>query len=278
MVEGEKTRFWIPGDLAYGDKPTAGAPAGTLVFDVELLAIESREATNRQEAARTTASATAPAATGWLRAAVLGANDGIVSTASLVRRRRGRGGDARSDPGRRRCRAGAGAMSMAAGEYVSVQLPGRHRAGRSRRASARSSHATRVEHARACRPSTWPRSRAALARQVADQLMAHDALGAHARDELGISEMLSARPIQAALASAATFAVGAALPLLSPARRPPAGIRRWAALLAPCEPWRPGGPRRWRAARRGAIRVTFWGALAMGVTDLVGRLFGAHAI
>jgi VIT1/CCC1 family predicted Fe2+/Mn2+ transporter len=217
---------------------------------------------------------------GWLRAAVLGANDGIVSIASLM-------------VGVAAARAEyaellvvgtaglvAGAMSMAAGEYVSVSSQAdteqadlrRERAELRARPEFETQELAAIYVTRGLTPT--------LATEVARQLMAHDALGAHARDELGISQQVSARPVQAALTSAATFALGAALPLLT-------------ALLAPEQHRVPtlaatsllfltalGG----RAARAGgapllkaSARVAFWGALAMGLTASVGRLFGADA-
>jgi len=215
---------------------------------------------------------------GWLRAAVLGANDGIVSTASLVV------GVASASAARGEVlvagMAGlvAGAMSMAAGEYVSVSSQADTEKAdleRERRELEEDEDVERAELAgiyieRGLEPE--------LAWQVADQLMAHDALGAHARDELGLSEIHAARPIQAASASAATFAVGAALPLAltwlgSPAVTVPlvaGGSIAFLALLGGLAA-RAGGAR----IVVGAGRVTLWGALAMAATALVGRLFGA---
>lgn len=215
---------------------------------------------------------------GWLRAAVLGANDGIVSTASLVVGVAAAG----STPGNILLVgvAGlvAGAMSMAAGEYVSV-----HSQADTEKADLLREHAeieadpvaeqrelTAIYVHRGLEPD--------LAHQVAEQLMAHDALGAHARDELGISEMFSARPTQAALASAASFAVGAALPLAVTALVPMQYLIPWAsatslaflALLGAVAA-RIGGAN----IAIGIWRVTFWGALAMATTAGVGKLFGA---
>jgi VIT1/CCC1 family predicted Fe2+/Mn2+ transporter len=217
---------------------------------------------------------------GWLRAAVLGANDGIVSTASLIL-----GVAAANATHGGIMVAGiaglvAGAMSMAAGEYVSVcsqadsekaalDLERREletdRTGEHRELTA-------IYISRGLDP--------ALARQVAEQLMAHDALGAHARDELGITETLSARPVQAALASAASFAVGAAMPLLAAALMPGPGLIPlvsgtslvFLAVLGGLAA-RVGGA----SAMLGAVRVTFWGALAMALTAAVGILFGTVA-
>jgi VIT1/CCC1 family predicted Fe2+/Mn2+ transporter len=215
---------------------------------------------------------------GWLRAAVLGADDGILSTASLVL------GIAAAHGTRSNLLiagiAGlvAGAMSMAAGEYVSVRSQADaeeadlslERTELRTDAKAEQRELAAIYVGRGLEP--------ALAEQVASQLMAHDALGAHARDELGISDTLRARPIQAALASAASFAVGAAMPLVVTAIAPRpsvivfvsatslvclAGLGASAALS--------GGAN----VATGTIRVAFWGALAMAVTAGVGALFGA---
>lgn len=215
---------------------------------------------------------------GWLRAAVLGANDGIVSTASLVL------GVAAAGATRQNVLiagiAGlvAGAMSMAAGEYVSVSSQADTEEAdlsRERRELATQDKSERAELAsiyvgRGLEP--------ALAKQVADQLMAHDALGAHARDELGILEVQRARPVQAALASAGTFSVGAAMPLLSvlatPPGKVPAVVIATSLVFLASLGWlaaRAGGAK----ATVGALRVTFWGALAMAITYGVGALFGA---
>ena len=214
---------------------------------------------------------------GWLRAAVLGANDGVVSTASLVV------GVAASGAARGEVLVAgvaglvAGALSMAAGEYVSVSSQAdteqadlvRERGELAADATAEEGELTGIYRARGLD--------ATLARQVAQQLMAHDALAAHARDELGITAELAARPLQAAAASAATFAVGAALPivvvLLAPsawsvAAVSTASLMSLAALGALAAGV--GGASPWV----GAARVTFWGALAMAATALIGRLFG----
>jgi vacuolar iron transporter family protein len=214
---------------------------------------------------------------GWLRAAVLGANDGILSTASLVL-----GVAAAHATHSNVAIAGvaglvAGAMSMAAGEYVSVhsQADTEKADLKLERAELRTDNAgERKELADIYVARGLDR---ALATQVAKQLMAHDALGAHARDELGISSALCARPIQAALASAGSFVVGAALPLAIVAIAPEAGLIPFVsgtsllflALLGGLAA-RAGGA----GVTRGAIRVTFWGALAMAVTAGVGALFG----
>jgi vacuolar iron transporter family protein len=217
---------------------------------------------------------------GWLRAAVLGANDGIVSTASLVL-----GVAAAHATHSDVMVAGiaglvAGAMSMAAGEYVSVRSQAdseRAALNVERTELAADDQAERRELAaiyvgRGVDP--------ALAKQVAEQLMAHDALGAHARDELGISETLSARPIQAALTSAGSFAVGAAMPLFAVALVSDSMLIPvvsgtslvFLAILGGLAA-RVGGA----DVTKGAMRVTFWGALAMGLTAGVGALFGTVA-
>lgn len=215
---------------------------------------------------------------GWLRAAVLGANDGIVSTASLVM------GVAAAGTGHQAILvtgvAGlvAGAMSMAAGEYVSVHSQAdtekadlsRERAELDTDPAAELRELTAIYVARGLEPT--------LARQVAEQLTRRDALGAHARDELGISETLSAKPVQAALASAASFAIGAALPLVVVLLAPVDGVIPWIAAasigflaLLGAISARAGGA----GMLMGTWRVTFWGALAMGITAGVGALFGA---
>lgn len=214
---------------------------------------------------------------GWLRAAVLGANDGLLSTASLVL------GVAAAEASKGSViiagLAGlvAGAMSMAAGEYVSVSSQADTEAAdlaRERRELATDYPAevaelAQIYQARGLEP--------ALAERVAEQLMAHDALAVHAREELGITEVQRAQPVAAALASAATFAVGAALPLVVALLAPRSALPVWVvastllslALLG------------WLAAVTGgakpllgALRVTFWGALAMAITYAVGALFG----
>ena len=215
--------------------------------------------------------------TGWLRAAVLGANDGIVSTASLVM------GIAAAQASHSSILVAgvaglvAGAMSMAAGEYVSVYSQADTERADIARERAELAADSAAEHRELAAIYVGRGLDAALAQQVAVQLMAHDALGAHARDELGISDTLSARPVQAALSSAASFAVGAALPLVVAAAAPerftiPAVGGASLLLLALL-----GG----LAARAGgapmataAARVAFWGALAMGVTAGVGALLG----
>ncbi len=214
---------------------------------------------------------------GWLRAAVLGANDGIVSTASLVI-----GVAAASANKESVMLAGvaglvAGALSMAAGEYVSVhsqadtekadlELERRHLA---EEPEFELRELASIYEGRGLNPD--------LANEVAKQLMAHDALGAHARDELGISEVMTARPLQAASFSAVSFAVGASLPLgvawLSPLSQLiiPVAVSSlvFLAILGAVAA-RAGGAGIWA----GAVRVLFWGAIAMGITAVAGRIFG----
>ena len=214
---------------------------------------------------------------GWLRAAVLGANDGIVSTASLVI------GIAAAQSSREQILVAgvaglvAGAMSMAAGEYVSVS---------SQSDTERADLA--IERAELAADPDIERDELAaiyvvrgldapLARQVADQLMAHDALAAHARDELGFSHVITARPVQAAFASAGSFAVGAAMPLLTAAVAPERGIVLVVAATSLLFLIALGGVAAGAGGApvwRGALRVAFWGVLAMAFTALVGWAFG----
>jgi len=214
---------------------------------------------------------------GWLRAAVLGANDGIVSTASLVI------GVAAASAARGDVLiagvAGlvAGAMSMAAGEYVSVKSQSDTEAADLARERGELAADAGAEHRELAGIYVKRGLDAELADQVATQLMEHDALGAHARDELGISETLSARPVQAALSSAASFTAGAALPLLvallAPAGSLPAAVAGSSLVFLAtlgAVAGRAGGA----SAVKGAWRVTFWGALAMAITAAVGALFG----
>lgn len=213
---------------------------------------------------------------GWLRAAVLGANDGIVSIAGLVVGVSASGADAAVIVATGVAGTVAGAMSMAAGEYVSVQ------------SQADTEHADLAVERRELREDPHSeleelahiyRQRGldpALAHAVAEQLTAHDALAAHARDELGITDTLRARPLQAAAASAAAFLAGAALPLLTVAVAPATQLTTcittatllglamtgaWAAAMGGASPW------------RGALRMTFWGALAMAAAALIGQWF-----
>ena len=217
---------------------------------------------------------------GWLRAAVLGANDGILSTASLML------GVATAHSQRSGILVAgvaglvAGAMSMAAGEYVSVHSQADTEKAeldlerRELRADDRGEHRelAAIYVSRGLDP--------VLAKEVAAQLMARDALGAHARDELGISATFTARPIQAAFTSAAGFSLGAALPLLVTILVPAAALIPFVAgtslvflaLLGALAAYVGGAP-----VKAGAVRVTFWGALAMGITALVGALFGTVA-
>ncbi|NMM21536.1 MAG: VIT family protein [Rhodoferax sp.] len=217
---------------------------------------------------------------GWLRAAVLGANDGIVSTASLVLGVSAAGASSQSILIAGVAGLVAGAMSMAAGEYVSV----------SSQADTEHADLDRERKELAADPVHEQQELAAiyvgrgldegLASEVATQLMAHDALGAHGRDELGISETLTARPVQAALASAGTFSVGAILPLLVVLLVPVSALMGavagssllFLALLGALA-GRVGGA----SVLTAAVRVTFWGALAMALTAGVGALFGVAA-
>jgi len=217
---------------------------------------------------------------GWLRAAVLGANDGIVSTASLVVGVAAAGTSHGAILVTGVAGLVAGAMSMAAGEYVSVHSQADTEKADLSKERAELEADPVAEHRELAAIYVSRGLDPDLARQVASQLTAHDALGAHARDELGISEAFSARPVQAALASAASFALGAALPLAVAALAPAQGLMPWVsgaslvflALLGAVAA-RVGGA----DAVKGAARVTFWGALAMAVTAGVGALFGAVA-
>ena len=218
---------------------------------------------------------------GWLRAAVLGANDGLISTASLVvgvtASGASRGGILIAGV------AGlvAGAMSMAAGEYVSVRSQldteeadlARERAELAADPEMEHSELANIYVARGLTPE--------LASRVATELMARDAIGAHARDELGLSDVLAARPLQAAFVSAVTFAIGALLPVLVAAIVAPGQVTTFVTissllLLAVLGgvAARVGGAR----MGRGALRVAFWGALAMAASAFVGRLFGTTVL
>jgi len=215
---------------------------------------------------------------GWLRAAVLGANDGIVSTASLIV------GVAAADSSPSNVLVAgiaglvAGAMSMAAGEYVSVSSQSDTEEADLNRERKELATEPVAEHAELAAIYRNRGLDSALADQVATQLMKKDALSAHSRDELGISDTLSARPVQAALASAATFGVGAALPLLLVVIVPASALV-WTvsgsslfflALLGGLAARAGGSP-----LMKSVARVTFWGALAMAATAGVGALFGA---
>lgn len=214
---------------------------------------------------------------GWLRAAVLGANDGIVSTASLIV------GVAAADAAQSEMLVAgvaglvAGAMSMAAGEYVSV----------SSQADTEQSDVARERDELATQPEFERRELASiyvsrgltpeLATEVAEQLMKHDALGAHARDELGVSETVTARPVQAGVTSAGSFAAGAVLPLVTMLVAPApyvvavvAGTSLLSLTALGAVSARIGGA----PVLRASMRVAFWGALAMAVTAAVGKLFG----
>jgi len=235
-----------------------------------LLKETSRMAVSNQEQHRTER-------IGWLRAAVLGANDGILSTSSLVL------GVAAAHANHRSVLVAgvaglvAGSMSMAAGEYVSVHSQADTEQADLKLERAELKADDKGEHKELQAIYVERGLKPSLAKQVAEQLMAHDALGAHARDELGISETLRARPIQAAWASAGSFAMGAVLPLLVTAISPEAGLIPFVsgtsllflALLGGLAA-HAGGAR----VMTGAIRVTFWGALAMAITSGIGWLSG----
>lgn len=217
---------------------------------------------------------------GWLRAAVLGANDGIVSTASLVLGVVAAGATPQAVLVAGVAGLMAGAMSMAAGEYVSVHSQADTENAELERERREIKLHPEAEHAELAGIYIKRGLSPELARQVAGQLMQHDALGAHVRDELGMSDTLSANPVQAALASAASFAVGAALPLAVIALAPAQGLVAWVAATAllflallGALAARAGGA----GMLAGAWRVTFWGALAMAITAGVGALFGAVA-
>jgi VIT1/CCC1 family predicted Fe2+/Mn2+ transporter len=218
--------------------------------------------------------------TGWLRAAVLGANDGIVSTASLVLGVAAAGAGAEGILVAGVAGLVAGAMSMAAGEYVSVSSQADTERADLARESRELAANPEQEHAELTAIYVQRGLDGTLASSVASQLMAHDALGAHGRDELGITETLVARPVQAALASAASFAVGAALPLLvvlwlAPAMLMPgvAGFSLLCLALLGFVAARAGGA----PVGPSILRVAFWGALAMALTAAVGTLFGVAA-
>ena len=215
--------------------------------------------------------------TGWLRAAVLGANDGIVSTASLVLGVAAAGADTRAILVAGVAALVAGAMSMAAGEYVSVSSQAdSERADMAREGKELAANPVQ-EHEELASIYVKRGLDRPLAPQVATQLMSHDALGAHSRDELGISDSLAAKPVQAAFASAASFAVGAALPVVVVLVVPTAALM-WSlvassliflVLLGLLAARAGGAP-----LLPSVLRVSFWGSLAMGVTAAVGALFG----
>jgi len=215
---------------------------------------------------------------GWLRAAVLGANDGILSTASLMLGVAAAAGTHRGVLVAGGAGLVAGAMSMAAGEYVSVSSQADSEQAdlaRERRELAGDAGAERDELAAIYVGRGLD---AALARQVAQQLMAHDALGAHSRDELGLSDATLARPVQAAFASAASFSAGAALPL-GVAALVPAGLMAAAVAVASLLFLALLGAVGAKAGGAGllkaTVRVTFWGAVAMAVTAGIGAMFGS---
>jgi vacuolar iron transporter family protein len=218
--------------------------------------------------------------TGWLRATVLGANDGIVSTASLVLGVAAAGAGSQGIMVAGVAGLVAGAMSMAAGEYVSVSSQADTERADLAREKKELAANPEQEHAELTAIYVQRGLDPGLAASVATQLMEHDALGAHGRDELGITETLVARPVQAALASAASFAVGAALPLLMVLWLPVAALM-WGvagcsllflALLGLVAARAGGAP-----IVPSVVRVAFWGALAMALTAAVGRLFGVAA-
>jgi VIT1/CCC1 family predicted Fe2+/Mn2+ transporter len=214
---------------------------------------------------------------GWLRAAVLGANDGIISTACLML------GIAAANAGRSELLVAgvaalvAGAMSMAAGEYVSVSSQSDTEQADLERERAELRDQPLAEHHELASIYVGRGLTPELAKQVAQQLMSHDALSAHARDELGIQDITAARPIQAALTSALTFSAGAALPLITAAIAPPHLLTVLLACtslfflvsLGILAAMAGGAP-----LMRAALRVGFWGALAMGITAGIGQIFG----
>ena len=215
---------------------------------------------------------------GWLRAAVLGANDGTISVASLVVGVAASGALQSTVLLTGVAGLVAGAMSMAAGEYVSVQS----------QADTESADIAREKRELALHPESELEELTSiyvsrgldqpLARQVAEKLMSNDALGAHARDEIGITETLRARPLQAALASALSFVVGAVVPIAAALLAPSKWVAEVSFVAALVTLVILGGTAAHAGGAsipRGAIRVAFWGALAMGITAAVGRLFGA---
>ena len=216
---------------------------------------------------------------GWLRAAVLGANDGLISTASLIV------GVSASGTGRGAVLVAgvaglvAGAMSMAAGEYVSVSSQADTEAADLARERRELATAPEAEHAELAGIFEARGLTPALANEVAAQLTDRDALGAHAREELGLSDLTAARPLQAALSSAVSFAVGAAMPVVVSATAPAPGLTRFVIgstlvllTVLGATAARVGGA----SVLRGAARVAFWGALAMAASAIVGRLFGTN--
>lgn len=214
--------------------------------------------------------------TGWLRAAVLGANDGIVSISGLVVGVAASGADSTVVLTSGIAGVVAGAMSMAAGEYVSV----RSQADAERADIAKETRELAEDPESELFELTGIYVRRGLtpelAREVAEQLTAHDALGSHARDELGITEMLRARPLQAALASAAAFVAGALLPIAAVLLAPESRMRTATVVVTLAALSLSGALAAWAGGAsvlRGTVRVAFWGALAMGAAALVGKLF-----
>jgi vacuolar iron transporter family protein len=272
LVFGPATLNSVPKPRLMRVKTRCGA-AGKLLFATEVQTRPALPRTTHPERHRTER-------IGWLRAAVLGANDGIVSTASLLVGVVAAGASPAAVLTTGVAGLVAGAMSMAAGEYVSVHSQSdtekadlaREQAEHQADPAAELLELQGIYVARGLQPD--------LAHQVAAQLTAHDAMGSHARDELGISAALSAKPVQAALSSAASFAVGAALPLLVTALAPAASLIASVSITAlfflaalGAVSARAGGA----GLLAGAWRVTFWGALAMAITAAVGRWFGAVA-
>lgn len=215
---------------------------------------------------------------GWLRASVLGANDGIVSTSSLVLGVAAAGADSATMLLTGTAGLVAGAMSMAAGEYVSVSSQADAEAADIAKEKAELADSPAAERAELVAIYQKRGLDRALAEQVTDQLMAKDALKAHLRDELGLTEEMAARPIQAAWASALAFSIGAALPLLAAYLAPRASVDYWIAggsllflaLLGGVGAKMGGAP-----VGKAVLRVTFWGAFAMAATAGIGSLFGA---
>lgn len=214
---------------------------------------------------------------GWLRAGVLGANDGIISTASLILGVAASGSSHEAVLIAGVASLVAGAMSMAAGEYVSVHSQADAEQADLTREQGELDEDRHAEHRELTNIYMERGLKPDLAREVATQMMSHDALGAHARDELGITQHTTARPLQAAWTSAASFAAGAALPLLIaslvPVTAMPLSVGASAlaalALLGALGSRAGGAP-----LLRGAMRVGFWGAVAMGITSLIGTLLG----
>ena len=214
---------------------------------------------------------------GWLRAAVLGANDGTISVSSLVVGVAASGVSQGSVLLTGVAGLVAGAMSMAAGEYVSVQSQADTESADIKKEKRELAEQPELELAELTAIYVGRGLDEPLARLVAEKLMAVDALAAHARDELGITETLRARPVQAAFASAAAFSVGAVIPILSVLLAPASRVAEVSSVTALATLLVLGGTAAYAGGAsivRGALRVAFWGALAMGLTAAVGRLFG----